>query len=178
LRSNLRLELWEVEYGPRGGYELSLIEKGKNYAWPLVFYVENHNRLPISKAETPPHLAKPVLYWAPSDRAAKSDVLPRHQDVTAMERQLLHQRPGGQERSSASSLTAMAAPKRVHQKVGGGEPNLLILLCWGCVKPEVPPKKIGFYASTGDSFRTEYLRGSSWFCNNFQNRPPTFWWAP
>src|SRR5260370_40594715 len=65
LRSNLRLELWEVEHGPRGGYELSLIEKGKNYGWPPVFYGEKHNRLPISQPETPLHLAKPVLYWAP-----------------------------------------------------------------------------------------------------------------
>src|SRR6185369_406116 len=28
-------ELWEVEHGPRGGDELNLIEKGKNYGWPL-----------------------------------------------------------------------------------------------------------------------------------------------
>ncbi len=31
-------ELWEVEHGPRGGDELNLIEKGKNYGWPLVAY--------------------------------------------------------------------------------------------------------------------------------------------
>src|SRR5215813_4635278 len=29
-------ELWEVEHGPRGGDELNLIEKGKNYGWPVV----------------------------------------------------------------------------------------------------------------------------------------------
>jgi aldose sugar dehydrogenase len=28
-------ELWEVEHGPRGGDELNLIEKGKNYGWPV-----------------------------------------------------------------------------------------------------------------------------------------------
>ncbi len=33
-----RGELWEVEHGPRGGDELNLIEKGKNYGWPLVSY--------------------------------------------------------------------------------------------------------------------------------------------
>ena len=31
-------ELWEVEHGPRGGDELNLIERGKNYGWPLVSY--------------------------------------------------------------------------------------------------------------------------------------------
>src|SRR5690348_5922182 len=65
LRSNPRLELWEVQHGPRGGDELSLIDKGKDYGWPLVFHGENHDPLPISKPEAPPDLAKPVLYWAP-----------------------------------------------------------------------------------------------------------------
>src|SRR5260370_41902906 len=74
LRSNLRLELWGVEHGPRGGYELSLIEKGKNYGWPPVFYGENHKRLPISKPETPLPLAKPGHYLAPG-------VAPRQQMV-------------------------------------------------------------------------------------------------
>ena len=30
--------LWEVEHGTRGGDELNLIEKGKNYGWPLQAY--------------------------------------------------------------------------------------------------------------------------------------------
>ena len=58
-------ELWEVEHGPRGGDELNLIEKGKNYGWPLVSYGMNYNGVPIAKPETRPDLAKPVLYWAP-----------------------------------------------------------------------------------------------------------------
>ena len=58
-------ELWEVEHGPRGGDELNLIEKGKNYGWPLVSYGENYNGVPIPKPDTRPDLAKPVLYWVP-----------------------------------------------------------------------------------------------------------------
>jgi aldose sugar dehydrogenase len=58
-------ELWEVEHGPRGGDELNLIEKGKNYGWPLVSYGENYNGVPIDKPDTRPELAKPVLYWVP-----------------------------------------------------------------------------------------------------------------
>ena len=58
-------ELWEVEHGPRGGDELNLIEKGKNYGWPLVSYGINYNGVPIPKPETRPDLAKPVLYWVP-----------------------------------------------------------------------------------------------------------------
>ena len=58
-------ELWEVEHGPRGGDELNLIEKGKNYGWPLVSYGQNYNGVPIPKPETRPDLAKPTLYWVP-----------------------------------------------------------------------------------------------------------------
>src|SRR5580704_16612636 len=58
-------ELWEVEHGPRGGDELNLIEKDKNYGWPLVSYGQHYNGVPIAKPETRPELAKPVLYWVP-----------------------------------------------------------------------------------------------------------------
>ncbi len=58
-------ELWEVEHGPFGGDELNLIEKGKNYGWPLVSYGVNYDKVPIPKPETRPDLAKPVLYWVP-----------------------------------------------------------------------------------------------------------------
>jgi aldose sugar dehydrogenase len=58
-------ELWEVEHGPAGGDELNLIERGKNYGWPLVSYGNNYNGVPIPKPDTRPDLAKPVLYWVP-----------------------------------------------------------------------------------------------------------------
>jgi len=58
-------ELWEVEHGPRGGDELNLIEKGKNYGWPLVSYGQNYNGVPIPKPDTRPDLTTPVLYWVP-----------------------------------------------------------------------------------------------------------------
>jgi glucose/arabinose dehydrogenase len=58
-------ELWEVEHGPRGGDELNLIEKGKNYGWPLVSYGPNYNGVPIPNPDTRPDLAMPVLYWLP-----------------------------------------------------------------------------------------------------------------
>jgi len=58
-------ELWEVEHGPRGGDELNLIEKGKNYGWPLVEYADNYNGVPIPRPDTRPDFAKPVIYWVP-----------------------------------------------------------------------------------------------------------------
>ena len=58
-------ELWEVEHGPRGGDELNLIQKGKNYGWPLVSFGNNYNGVPIPKPDMRPELAMPVIYWAP-----------------------------------------------------------------------------------------------------------------
>lgn len=58
-------ELWEVEHGPRGGDELNLVEKGKNYGWPLVSYGMNYNSVPIPSHDTRPEFTKPVLYWVP-----------------------------------------------------------------------------------------------------------------
>jgi glucose/arabinose dehydrogenase len=58
-------ELWEVEHGPRGGDELNLIEKGKNYGWPVVSYGMNYNQVAIPSHDTRPEFTKPVLYWVP-----------------------------------------------------------------------------------------------------------------
>jgi glucose/arabinose dehydrogenase len=57
--------LWEVEHGPRGGDELNLIVRGKNYGWPLVSYGVNYDGVPIPNPDTRPDLVKPVLYWVP-----------------------------------------------------------------------------------------------------------------
>lgn len=57
--------LWEVEHGPRGGDELNLIEKGKNYGWPLVSYGMNYDAVPIPSHDTRPEFVKPLVYWTP-----------------------------------------------------------------------------------------------------------------
>lgn len=57
--------LWETEMGPRGGDELNLIEKGKNYGWPLVSYGINYNGKPIPSHDSSDKFQKPLLYWTP-----------------------------------------------------------------------------------------------------------------
>jgi glucose/arabinose dehydrogenase len=57
--------LWELEHGPRGGDELNLIERGKNYGWPLVSYGVNYNGVAVPSPNTRPDLTKPVIYWVP-----------------------------------------------------------------------------------------------------------------
>ena len=39
--------LWDVEHGARGGDELNLVEKGKNYGWPVVAYGIEYSCQPI-----------------------------------------------------------------------------------------------------------------------------------
>jgi glucose/arabinose dehydrogenase len=58
-------KLWELEHGPRGGDELNLIEKGKNYGWPLVGEAPNYDGVPVPTPDTRPDLTAPVLYWTP-----------------------------------------------------------------------------------------------------------------
>jgi aldose sugar dehydrogenase len=58
-------ELWEVEHGPSGGDELNLIEKGKNYGWPVVSFGKNYNETPIPSHDSRSEFTKPAIYWTP-----------------------------------------------------------------------------------------------------------------
>jgi glucose/arabinose dehydrogenase len=59
-------QFWVVEHGTKGGDELNLIVKGKNYGWPLVAYGEEYSGEPISGAVTSrPGFEQPIYYWDP-----------------------------------------------------------------------------------------------------------------
>ena len=58
--------LWEHEHGPRGGDEINIIEKGKNYGWPVVSYGINYNGTIITKHSTMEGMQSPAHYWIPS----------------------------------------------------------------------------------------------------------------
>lgn len=61
-----RGRLWTVEHGAKGGDELNLIEKGKNYGWPLVSYGEEYSGEPLAGAVTAREgYEQPVYYWDP-----------------------------------------------------------------------------------------------------------------
>jgi glucose/arabinose dehydrogenase len=58
--------LWEVEHGTNGGDELNLVQKGKNYGWPLVAYGEEYSGQAIPGAVTAKEgTEQPVYYWDP-----------------------------------------------------------------------------------------------------------------
>jgi glucose/arabinose dehydrogenase len=57
--------LWVVEMGPRGGDELNLIAKGKDYGWPTIGYGEEYSGGQIHEKTHAPGLEQPVYYWDP-----------------------------------------------------------------------------------------------------------------
>lgn len=58
--------IWEHEHGPMGGDEINLIEKGKNYGWPLVSYGKNYDGVTVSANPTANGITAPLKYWVPS----------------------------------------------------------------------------------------------------------------
>jgi glucose/arabinose dehydrogenase len=59
-------DLWENEFGPRGGDELNRIEAGKNYGWPAITYGIEYAGPKISEGATQKEgLEQPVYYWDP-----------------------------------------------------------------------------------------------------------------
>jgi glucose/arabinose dehydrogenase len=59
-------ELWETEHGPQGGDELNVIERGRNYGWPLVTYGRNYGTGTRIGEEGPkPGFEQPLRWWVP-----------------------------------------------------------------------------------------------------------------
>lgn len=59
-------ELWENEYGPRGGDEINIIKAGKDYGWPTITYGIEYGGEPIGSSITQKEgMEQPVYYWDP-----------------------------------------------------------------------------------------------------------------
>jgi aldose sugar dehydrogenase len=59
-------KIYAHEHGPRGGDELNLIEKGKNYGWPRITFGVDYSGTIISSDTAQPGLEQPLTYWVPS----------------------------------------------------------------------------------------------------------------
>ncbi|MDB5686709.1 MAG: PQQ-dependent sugar dehydrogenase [Rhizorhabdus sp.] len=57
--------LWEQEMGPKGGDELNLIVKGRNYGWPIVSNGSHYDGRDIPDHPTQPEFEAPKLWWNP-----------------------------------------------------------------------------------------------------------------
>lgn len=57
--------LWENEHGPRGGDEINIPEKGKNYGWPVVSWGRHYSGWPIPDPPQHPEFARSIYQWTP-----------------------------------------------------------------------------------------------------------------
>lgn len=58
--------LYSTEHGPRGGDELNLVERGRNYGWPVITYGMEYNGDAITQITSQEGMEQPVTYWVPS----------------------------------------------------------------------------------------------------------------
>jgi len=58
--------IWENEHGPKGGDELNIIQKGKNYGWPVITFGVNYDGTILSPDTAKVGMEQPVYYWIPS----------------------------------------------------------------------------------------------------------------
>lgn len=59
-------KLWEHEHGPRGGDEINIVEKGKNYGWPVITYGINYSGTKITNETSKSGMEQPQYQWTPS----------------------------------------------------------------------------------------------------------------
>lgn len=59
-------KLWTVEHAARGGDEVNIPEKGKNYGWPVITYGRDYSGAKIGEGTAKAGLEQPIYYWDPS----------------------------------------------------------------------------------------------------------------
>lgn len=59
-------DLWESEFGPRGGDEINIIHPGKNYGWPVITYgIDYSGEIMGEGIQQKAGMEQPVYYWDP-----------------------------------------------------------------------------------------------------------------
>lgn len=60
-------DLWSIEHGPRGGDEINLIEKGRNYGWPVISYGKEYwSPVSVGEGTAKIGMEQPVKVYIPS----------------------------------------------------------------------------------------------------------------
>ncbi len=59
-------QIWTNEHGPRGGDEINIAQKGKNYGWPVISYGLNYDGTILTKNTAMKGMEHPLHYWIPS----------------------------------------------------------------------------------------------------------------
>jgi aldose sugar dehydrogenase len=59
-------ELWEIEHGTRGGDEINIARKGKDYGWPTIAYgIEYQGGAITGGIQQQAGMEQPIYYWDP-----------------------------------------------------------------------------------------------------------------
>ncbi len=59
-------ELWTIEHGPRGGDEINITRKGRDYGWPTITYGIEYGGGAIGQSLTQrAGMEQPIYYWDP-----------------------------------------------------------------------------------------------------------------
>jgi len=59
-------ELWESEFGPRGGDEINIIRPGNNYGWPVITYGIEYRGVKVGDGiQQKEGMTQPIYYWDP-----------------------------------------------------------------------------------------------------------------
>lgn len=59
-------DIWINEHGPQGGDEINIIQKGKNYGWPVISYGINYDGTSFTDITSKEGMEQPLFYWVPS----------------------------------------------------------------------------------------------------------------
>ncbi|WP_411768074.1 PQQ-dependent sugar dehydrogenase [Winogradskyella sp. A3E31] len=59
-------QIWVHEHGPRGGDEINVVEKGKNFGWPVISYGINYDGTSFTDKTEMEGMEQPLFYWVPS----------------------------------------------------------------------------------------------------------------
>jgi glucose/arabinose dehydrogenase len=60
-------QIWESEFGPRGGDEINIIRPGKNYGWPIITYGIEYRGVKVGDGiQQKEGMTQPIYYWNPS----------------------------------------------------------------------------------------------------------------
>ena len=59
-------DIWESEFGPRGGDEINLVKPGKNYGWATITYGIEYAGPKVGEGiQQKAGMEQPVYYWDP-----------------------------------------------------------------------------------------------------------------
>ncbi len=58
--------LWATEHGPRGGDELNIVRRGRDYGWPVVSHGINYDGTVLTPDRRGEGIEQPAWFWRPS----------------------------------------------------------------------------------------------------------------